>query len=142
MTSYSVSLAALACALASPAMAADDVGGSESAASTDTDMSQGGQEGAASSGGVIVVTGTRDAYGADSTRTATRTDTPLVDVPQAVSVVTERQNKLAKALDIDEPQPKPAAAPSTAGRPRSRRSRISRKIPICFPAPSARRTCC
>lgn len=46
---------------------------------------------AASSGGVIVVTGTRDQYGADATRTATRTDTPLRDVPQAVTIVTERQ---------------------------------------------------
>lgn len=91
MTGYSVSLAALACALASPAVAAEDVAGTGSAASADTETSQSGQEGAASSGGVIVVTGTRDAYGADSTRTATRTDTPLVDVPQAVSVVTERQ---------------------------------------------------
>ncbi|MGQ0659876.1 TonB-dependent receptor [Sphingosinicella sp.] len=40
---------------------------------------------------MIVVTGTRDNYGADSTSTATRTDTPLRDVPQAISVVTERQ---------------------------------------------------
>ena len=40
---------------------------------------------------VIVVTGARDQYGAETTRGATRTDTPLVDVPQAVSVVTERQ---------------------------------------------------
>jgi catecholate siderophore receptor len=44
-----------------------------------------------SAGGVIVVTGTRDHYGADSTGTATRTDTPLRDLPQAISVVTERQ---------------------------------------------------
>ena len=43
------------------------------------------------SGGVIVVTGTRDQYGTGSTSTATRTDTPLRDVPQAVSVVTRRQ---------------------------------------------------
>ena len=78
----SVSLAALGCALATPALAADDAA---SAMAADADL-QGG-----TSGGVIVVTGTRDGYGADSSRTATRTDTPLVDVPQAVSVVTERQ---------------------------------------------------
>jgi catecholate siderophore receptor len=41
--------------------------------------------------GVIVVTGTRERYGADSTSSATRTDTPLQDVPQSISVVTERQ---------------------------------------------------
>ncbi|MGQ0588545.1 MAG: TonB-dependent receptor [Sphingosinicella sp.] len=84
MTFRSVSLAALGCALATPAFAAED-GASGAVAAEDAEL-QG-----ASSGGVIVVTGTRDGYGADSTRTATRTDTPLVDVPQAVSVVTERQ---------------------------------------------------
>ncbi len=62
------------------------------AASTVSDGIDSQEQGeAASSGGVIVVTGTRDQYGADSTRTATRTDTPLRDVPQAVTVVTERQ---------------------------------------------------
>ena len=40
---------------------------------------------------VIVVTGTREQYGVDTLRSATRTDTPLVDVPQAISVVTARQ---------------------------------------------------
>jgi len=60
-----------------------------SAAGTGADDQEPGAAG--SSGGVIVVTGTRDQYGADSTRTATRTDTPLRDVPQAVTVVTERQ---------------------------------------------------
>jgi catecholate siderophore receptor len=39
----------------------------------------------------IVVTGTRERYGADRTASATRTDTPLQDVPQSLSVVTERQ---------------------------------------------------
>jgi catecholate siderophore receptor len=77
------SLFALACASAVPVFAEDG------AAVTAVDAQEQGE--AASSGGVIVVTGTRDEYGADSTRTATRTDTPLVDVPQAVSVVTERQ---------------------------------------------------
>ena len=41
--------------------------------------------------GVIVITGTRDHYGVESVGSATRTDTPLVDVPQAVSVVTEAE---------------------------------------------------
>jgi catecholate siderophore receptor len=39
----------------------------------------------------IVVIGTRERYGADRTASATRTDTPLQDVPQSISVVTERQ---------------------------------------------------
>lgn len=39
----------------------------------------------------IIVTGTRDGYGADRTSSATRTDTPLQDVPQSVSIVTQDQ---------------------------------------------------
>lgn len=39
----------------------------------------------------IVVTGSRDGYGNRRTSTATKTDTPLQDVPQAVSVVTAEQ---------------------------------------------------
>ena len=89
-----VSGLALAGALAAPGWAADDVAGGAAAADAAPglalELGADGQEGG-SSGGVIVVTGTRDQYGADSTRTATRTDTPLKDVPQAISVVTERQ---------------------------------------------------
>lgn len=43
------------------------------------------------SGGVIVVTGQRYGYGTDVTSTATRTDTPVQDVPQAISIVSEKQ---------------------------------------------------
>ncbi|WP_245600255.1 TonB-dependent receptor [Sphingomonas jaspsi] len=39
----------------------------------------------------VVVTGRRDGYDQHSTSTATKTDTPLKDVPQAVSVVTAEQ---------------------------------------------------
>ncbi len=39
----------------------------------------------------IMVVGQRDSYDAKDTRTATKTDTPLKDVPQAVSVVTAQQ---------------------------------------------------
>ena len=39
----------------------------------------------------IVVVGQRDGYDPRDTRTATKTDTPLQDVPQAVSVVTAQQ---------------------------------------------------
>lgn len=82
-----ISMLSLGCALAAPAAAAPDEGAEGRAAAGAAED----QDGGASSGGVIVVTGTRDKYGADSTGTATRTDTPLRDVPQAVSVVTERQ---------------------------------------------------
>jgi catecholate siderophore receptor len=39
----------------------------------------------------IVVTGTRGEYGAGRTSSATRTDTPLQDVPQSVSILSETQ---------------------------------------------------
>ncbi|MFN3943427.1 MAG: TonB-dependent receptor [Allosphingosinicella sp.] len=67
----SISALALSAALAAPAYAAD--------AALDL------------AGDVIVVTGARDEYGARTIRTGTRTDTPLQDVPQAVSVISERQ---------------------------------------------------
>lgn len=40
------------------------------------------------SGSDIVVTGVRDSYGAPGTSAATRTDTPLIQVPQSVQVLT------------------------------------------------------
>ncbi|HEX8444421.1 MAG TPA: TonB-dependent siderophore receptor [Allosphingosinicella sp.] len=67
------SAVALACALAAPARAAGDV-------EVDTQDS-----------GTIIVTGARDRYGVEITSSATRTPTPLQDVPQAVSIVTETQ---------------------------------------------------
>jgi catecholate siderophore receptor len=39
----------------------------------------------------IVVVGERARYGADRTGTATRTDTPVQDVPQAITILSERQ---------------------------------------------------
>jgi len=66
----SISFIALSCALAAPAYAADTA--------SDEQRS-------------IVVTGTRDSYGARSTRAGTRTDTELKNVPQSISVVTEEQ---------------------------------------------------
>ena len=36
----------------------------------------------------IIVTGKADGYKADNSITATKTDTPLLDVPQSISVVT------------------------------------------------------
>ncbi len=83
----SASLFSLASLLATPAWAADEAGGGdETSTAVDAGSDQPG-----SAGGVIVVTGTRDNYGADSTNSATRTDTPLRDVPQAISVISERQ---------------------------------------------------
>lgn len=79
MLHRSISALALAGALASPA-AAEDFAAAQSGP---------GQLAAAS--GVIVVTGGREEYGARGLRSATRTETPLQDVPQTVSVVSERQ---------------------------------------------------
>ena len=39
----------------------------------------------------IIVTGTSDGYVAANSVTATKTDTPLIDVPQSVNVVTREQ---------------------------------------------------
>jgi catecholate siderophore receptor len=94
------SLLALSCALATPAFASEveaaataGAAGSAPEAGTTEAATTGAEadQSNASDGGVIFVTGTRDDYGDDATRSATRTDTPLRDVPQAVSVVTERQ---------------------------------------------------
>jgi catecholate siderophore receptor len=76
----SVSLLAVA-AFAMPAIAA---------APSDADAAA-PAEGDAGAAEPIVVTGVRAQYGAGSTSSATRTDTPLRNVPQAVSVVTDRQ---------------------------------------------------
>ena len=52
-------------------------------------QAQTGQTGAAPSWtGDIVVTGARDTYAAPDSAAATRTDTPLIDVPQSVQVLT------------------------------------------------------
>jgi catecholate siderophore receptor len=69
----SISSFALSCALAAPAFA------SESAALEDAEVQ------------TIVVTGQREEYGAVSTRSATRTETPLRNVPQAITVISESQ---------------------------------------------------
>lgn len=72
-----------ALAISRPAVA--EVGGAAA------DAPAGRMELAMATNSVIVVTGTRDKYGAETSRSATRTDTPLQDIPQAISVVTERQ---------------------------------------------------
>jgi catecholate siderophore receptor len=67
-----VSAAALACALAAPAFTADAAGEAQDS-------------------GTIIVTGTRDNYTVEETSSATRTPTPLNDIPQSISIVTEAQ---------------------------------------------------
>lgn len=69
----SVSALALSCALAAPAFAED---------ATEVELA---------SVEPIIVTGTRDTYNAGATRTATKTETELKDVPQAVTIITEKQ---------------------------------------------------
>ena len=64
--------------LASPATAADADGGDECAKLAELNDP-------------IVVIGERGGYDAKDTRSATKTDTPLKDVPQAVSVITAEQ---------------------------------------------------
>ncbi|MGS1016423.1 TonB-dependent receptor [Allosphingosinicella humi] len=70
MSIRSLSVVALGAALAAPALAADS-------AAADAEQ--------------IVVTGQREQYGVEITRTATRTDTDIRNIPQALSVITEAQ---------------------------------------------------
>ena len=75
----SISLIALSCALAAPALAAEGA-----AALADDAAAEAAQA-------PIVVTGQREEYGARSTRSATRTDTDIRNVPQALTVISESQ---------------------------------------------------
>ncbi|HEU4705059.1 MAG TPA: TonB-dependent receptor plug domain-containing protein, partial [Sphingomicrobium sp.] len=75
-TIRALSLAATLLATTSPAFA-------ETAAAT--------SEVATEPGDVIVVTGQRREYGARSVSTATRTDTAVKDIPQALTVISESQ---------------------------------------------------
>lgn len=49
---------------------------------------------------VIIVTGQLDGYRAVSTTSGTKTDTPILDVPQSISVVTEKQLRDEAILSI------------------------------------------
>jgi catecholate siderophore receptor len=79
----SASALALSLALATPAFAAEDIVKAEPPAAEAAPETGTEQE--------IVVTGQRDEYGARSTSTATRTDTPIRDIPQALTVISESQ---------------------------------------------------
>lgn len=82
----SVSSVALATAAMSPA-ADEDVAHAGAAISSIGSGFEEDQE----RGGVIIVTGERGTYASGATSSATRTDTRLQDVPQSISVVSERQ---------------------------------------------------
>ncbi|MEA3015678.1 MAG: catecholate siderophore receptor, partial [Sphingomonadales bacterium] len=82
-----VSLFAVAAALAAPARA-EAPAGEEAGGAAAVDLAASEAEDAQSA---IVVTGQRPEYGARSTRSATRTDTPIRDVPQAMTVISESQ---------------------------------------------------
>jgi len=51
-------------------------------------------------GSVIIVTGQLDGYRAVSTTSGTKTDTPILDVPQSISVVTEKQLRDEAILSV------------------------------------------
>jgi catecholate siderophore receptor len=80
MSVTAVSALALAAGLASTSSTATAVENNDAAASVHYAAAQ-----------VIVVTGSRNGYGADTTQAGTRTDTPIENVPQAITVVSERQ---------------------------------------------------
>ena len=77
----SISTVAIAYALSSPALAASTI------APTTTEAAGADEQ----PGSVIVVTGAREGYSTERTSSATRTDTPLQDVPQSISVFTEER---------------------------------------------------
>jgi catecholate siderophore receptor len=70
-----VSAAALACALPSPALAAEDAADADYAADAEA----------------ITVVGQPLQYGVESTGSATKTDTDIKNIPQSITVVTESQ---------------------------------------------------
>lgn len=83
------SLLALAWVSASPAIAADDAADAAALAAGAAGSDSAGDS--AEDQGAIVVTGQRPEYGARSTRSATRTNTDIRDVPQAMTVISESQ---------------------------------------------------
>ena len=80
--------AALLAGVSSPAIAADAVESSEAAATTAATGTAAAAEAAEQT---IVVTGQRSEYGAEKTSTATKTSTDIRNVPQALTVISEKQ---------------------------------------------------
>jgi len=88
--------AALISGISFPALAESAPDATQPAAQADASETIPGAAG--SVGGVelaaaetIVVTGQRDVYGARRSSTATKTDTPILDIPQALTVISEKQ---------------------------------------------------
>jgi len=88
-----IALTAVALAAAAEAAVADEAPAApaELAAASTAAAGVVGAEDEAAAAQAIVVTGQREEYGARSTRSATRTDTPIRDVPQALTVISESQ---------------------------------------------------
>jgi catecholate siderophore receptor len=84
----SVTLFAVAAALAAPASIADAAGAAPEVAAATLAAAD---SSFVDDQGLIVVTGQRPEYGARSTRSATRTDTDIRDLPQAITVISESQ---------------------------------------------------
>ena len=83
------SVAALLAGVSSQAVAAEAAEASQAATTT---ASAGASASAAEGGGqTIVVTGQRPEYGAKSTTTATKTNTDIRNIPQALTVISEKQ---------------------------------------------------
>ena len=86
MSVRSVSLIALACSISAPAYGAEtDDAASAALAETAEAAAVDAPE------STVTVTGQRPEYGARSTRTATRTETDVKDVPQALTIISESQ---------------------------------------------------
>ena len=84
----SASLAALLVGVSSPALAAEAAEPAQPAADT---LAAGAAAAADPAGQTIIVTGQRAEYGAKSTRTATKTNTDIRNIPQALTVISEKQ---------------------------------------------------
>ena len=82
--SFFLSTAILSTVLASPAIAGDARSATLTEAAVETEVVVGGGE-------PIIVEGQRSSYGAKSTSTATKTDTPIRDIPQALTIITKAQ---------------------------------------------------
>ena len=78
--------AALLAGVSSPALAAEANSANAEAATAGADSSA-----SADAEPTIVVTGQRPEYGAKSTTTATKTDTDIRNIPQALTVISEKQ---------------------------------------------------
>ena len=82
------SLAVLLAGVSSPALAAEAADNSQPAVAATAAVAAAAAD---ASGQTIVVTGQRSEYGAKSTTTATKTNTDIRNIPQALTVISEKQ---------------------------------------------------